>query len=156
MQALSRAVANVVPVYCMPVCSQFPLWLQHACAMRWEGIMLPVASVTAGVSSTGPSVPEQSSPACLQDAGLGGQVYDRNTIEKMVGKGDDMFSGEQAPLVLKPARAACDACAAPACAEVPQKCSCQPGMTLACLLRSAWGATGLPMWEWGCAMRCRR
>jgi hypothetical protein len=32
----------------------------------------------------------------VQDMGMGGQVYDRSSIEKMVGKGDAMFSGQGA------------------------------------------------------------
>ncbi len=31
--------------------------------------------------------------ACTQDMGMGGQVYDRESIEKMYGKGGENFPG---------------------------------------------------------------
>lgn len=38
--------------------------------------------------------------ACLQDMGMGGQVYDRQQIEQMYGKGGENFPG-QLPAVLR-------------------------------------------------------
>ena len=32
--------------------------------------------------------------ACLQDMGMGGQVYDRQQIEQMYGKGGENFPGQ--------------------------------------------------------------
>lgn len=34
------------------------------------------------------------STACLQDMGMGGQVYDRQQIEQMYGKGGESFPGK--------------------------------------------------------------